>query len=152
PDGRVLLEQLSEHQAMLPDVIFLDLNMPNISGKECLRELKSDPVLRRLPVVIYSTSGAEKDTNDTYRLGACRYIQKPSNIRGLKKTLEQVLSIDWTQGQPIVDKDNYLIRFSWLEAMLIGGAVLWQRCITELPVHGPALSTGWPKFQPRPQL
>lgn len=113
-DGQQLIHLLSDKTAALPDVIFLDLNMPNKNGKECLREIKTNPALKHLPVIIYSTSGAEKDIRDTYRQGASLYIQKPSDIKGLRKTLSEVLSMDWRNRHPSVSEENFLLRISGL--------------------------------------
>src|SRR5690348_12426970 len=57
--------ELLEDSTSIPDFIFLDLNMPLMDGKECLREIKKIPHLNRVPVIIYSTSSYEKDVEDT---------------------------------------------------------------------------------------
>jgi CheY-like chemotaxis protein len=146
-DGQQLLQLLSDG-ALLPDVIFLDLNMPNKNGKECLKEIKTNPALGHLPVIIYSTSAAEKDIRDTYNEGASLYIQKPSNIRGLKKTLTKVLSIDWLQGHSPVDKEDFLVKLSWLDHILPAGTNRVQHYFTDRPIPLPAFSIVWPKSQP----
>ena len=71
----------------LPDILFLDLNMPMRSGKDCLREIRSTPRLSGLPVVIYSTSDAEKDIDDVYDLGANLYIKKPTDLNDMETIL-----------------------------------------------------------------
>lgn len=60
-----------------PDLILLDLNLPKKNGFEVLRELKTDPVLRRIPVVVLTTSNSERDILATFSLHANSYIQKP---------------------------------------------------------------------------
>jgi len=109
-DGEQLIRALTGNGHSLPDVIFLDLNMPNKNGKECLREIKAHQRLKHLPVIIYSTSAAEKDVRDAYSHGATLYIQKPSNLKGLKKTLTEVLSMNWHSGQPQFGRDNFLLK------------------------------------------
>lgn len=64
-------------KACRPDIILLDLNMPKMDGKEVLREIKSDPDLRSIPVVVLTTSEAETDILKCYDLGASCYIPKP---------------------------------------------------------------------------
>ena len=60
-----------------PSIILLDLNMPKMDGREALREIKSDPKLRTIPVVILTTSKAEQDIIKTYELGVNCFITKP---------------------------------------------------------------------------
>ncbi|WP_339896849.1 response regulator [uncultured Gilvimarinus sp.] len=67
----------------LPGLILLDLNMPKKDGREALAELKSDPALRRIPVVILTTSKAEEDMIKGYDLGAASYISKPVTFEAL---------------------------------------------------------------------
>ena len=63
-----------------PDLILLDLNLPKKDGREVLREIKSDEQLRRIPVVVLTTSSAEQDILKTYDLHANCYITKPVNL------------------------------------------------------------------------
>lgn len=93
-DGRDALNKL--HDALLlPDIIFLDLNMPVMSGKECLRALKTDNTLKHLPVIIYSTSSAEKEKENCLQLGAVQFISKPPQFNTLIATLQHTLQKDW---------------------------------------------------------
>ena len=66
--------------APCPDLILLDLNMPKKDGREVLTEIKSDPHLRRIPVVMLTTSAAEKDILESYDLHANCYITKPVDL------------------------------------------------------------------------
>jgi len=67
----------------LPGLILLDLNMPGIDGREVLGTIKADPLLRRIPVVILTTSSDERDIKHCYEIGASTYIQKPVSFSGL---------------------------------------------------------------------
>ena len=60
-----------------PGLILLDLNMPRMDGREALREIKSDPELRRIPVVVLTTSEAEQDILESYDLGVNAFVTKP---------------------------------------------------------------------------
>ncbi len=71
-----------------PGVILLDLNMPRKDGREALKEIKADPELRRIPVVILTTSKAEEDVYRTYDLGANSYIMKPVSFEGLVEVMQ----------------------------------------------------------------
>jgi chemotaxis family two-component system response regulator Rcp1 len=78
-------------QAPQPDLILLDLNLPKKSGPEVLAEIKADPVLKRIPVVILTVSKAEEDVLKSYNLHANCYITKPVD---LDQFLEVVKSIE----------------------------------------------------------
>jgi CheY-like chemotaxis protein len=83
-DGEQLMDFLLHHGKYaspgnigFPGLILLDLNMPKKDGREALKEIKTDPRLRHIPVVILTTSKAEEDTSRTYSLGANTVIHKP---------------------------------------------------------------------------
>jgi len=96
-DGEQLMSYLSEHEDNLPDVLFLDLNMPRKNGFECLTEIKLNDKLRHIPVVMFSTSYPrdvhyEQDIiKMLYKIGAQDYIRKPSNFTGLKQAIHDTL-------------------------------------------------------------
>lgn len=89
-DGEKLMAYLSKHNKNLPDVLFLDLNMPRKNGSECLVEIKSSKKFKDLPVIIYSTSLHEEVANLLYEKGAHYYIRK-TDIIELKKVLHYIL-------------------------------------------------------------
>lgn len=71
-----------------PGVILLDLNMPRKDGREALKEIKADPDLRQVPVVVLTTSKSEEDIYRTYDLGASSYITKPVTFEGLVEVMK----------------------------------------------------------------
>jgi CheY-like chemotaxis protein len=73
-----------------PGLILLDLNMPKKDGREALREIKTDPRLRHIPVIILTTSNAEQDTFHTYGLGANTVIHKPLTFDKLVATMRSL--------------------------------------------------------------
>ncbi|NLX96868.1 MAG: response regulator [Rhodopirellula sp.] len=85
-----LRQQLQSGDGSLPDVILLDLSMPNMDGFEVLAEVKSVPLLRRIPVVVFSTSGDQEDVDRAYEEGANSYVLKPARLDDLKQSLELV--------------------------------------------------------------
>jgi CheY-like chemotaxis protein len=96
-DGVELMEFLTKNIDQLPDVLFLDLNMPRKSGSECLLEIKSTESLKFLPVVIFSTSMDIDMVNKLYEMGANYYIRKPGDFSKLKKAINQatvLLTVD----------------------------------------------------------
>lgn len=86
------LMQLLNFNKRVPDIIFLDLNMPYKPGKECLVEIKNCFRFHLIPVVIFSTSSSSKEIEVVFRLGADLYIIKPSSFVDLKRILELVLN------------------------------------------------------------
>ena len=84
-DGQAALDFLeratSDGGVRIPDLILLDLNLPKRNGFEVLREIKSDPDLRRIPVVVLTTSEEEADVFDSYDLQANSYITKPMDFQ-----------------------------------------------------------------------
>ena len=77
--------------AIIPDYIFLDLNMPRMNGRECLVEIKSIKQLKEIPVIIYTTSSLQKEKEELEKLGAWMFLTKPSNFSDLCHSLKQVL-------------------------------------------------------------
>ncbi|TDC05194.1 response regulator [Nonomuraea longispora] len=76
--------------AIRPDLILLDLNLPRMSGREVLREVKDDPALRTIPVVILTTSEAEEDILHSYRLYANAYVSKPVDFEQFIRVVRQI--------------------------------------------------------------
>jgi CheY-like chemotaxis protein len=102
-DGEELLDYLYRRGAYSdpkssprPGLILLDLNMPRKDGREALREIKSDPALRQIPVVVLTTSKAEEDILRSYDLGANCFISKPVTFDGLVEVVK-VLDKHWFQ-------------------------------------------------------
>jgi CheY-like chemotaxis protein len=81
-------------EAPRPGLILLDLNMPRKDGREALREIKSDPELRRIPVVVLTTSKADTDIGAIYELGANSFISKPFQFEALVNVMK-VLGQYW---------------------------------------------------------
>jgi CheY-like chemotaxis protein len=80
-----LMARLTE----LPDYIFLDINMPLMSGKECIKQLKGNPDLFKIPVIMFSTAFRENDAVEFKALGALDCIRKPSGFNELVKILSR---------------------------------------------------------------
>ena len=99
-DGQELMEYLGGREkggeVPRPDLILLDLNMPRKNGFEVLKELKADPVYRRIPVVIWTTSRREEDVSKTYFLGCNSYMTKPASFEELVGKMKGLLGY-WFQ-------------------------------------------------------
>ncbi|MDO8187962.1 response regulator [Conexibacter sp. JD483] len=94
-DGQELMEYLRREgayadslaEAPRPGIILLDLNMPRKDGREALAEIKADPLLRQIPVVVLTTSRAEEDILRTYDLGVSGFVTKPVTFAGLVEVM-----------------------------------------------------------------
>lgn len=83
-----------------PSIIFLDLNMPILSGFDILREITLSPAFRDIPVIILTTSINPNDVIKARELGARMYIRKPTSLIELRKVIGQVLTIEWENFNP----------------------------------------------------
>ena len=108
-DGVELMDYLNNADTRLPNLIFLDLNMPRKDGMECLKEIRSNHKLKDLSIVIYSTSGLEKDIEETFVKGANIYIKKPNDFEELKSILDKVININWQYHTSGFNKENFLL-------------------------------------------
>jgi CheY-like chemotaxis protein len=88
-----------------PGFIILDLNMPKMDGREALREIKADPLLRRIPIVVMTTSKAEEDIYRTYDLGVNSFITKPVTFDGLVAVM-RTLGAYWIEIVELPDSDR----------------------------------------------
>lgn len=85
------LRRTGEHaDAVRPDLILLDLNLPRVDGREVLAEIKADPALRRIPVVVLTTSAAEEDILRSYDLHANAYVTKPVDFERFVEVVRKV--------------------------------------------------------------
>lgn len=109
-DGVELMDYLNSEGAILPNVLFLDLNMPKKSGLECLTEIKKSEKFNDMAIAIYSTSSSEEDIEKTFVMGANIYIKKPNDFKTLKKVLQEVITINWQYHTNGLNKDNFLLR------------------------------------------
>lgn len=96
-DGEELLDYLyhrgkyiNPNSSPRPGLILLDLNMPKKDGREALQEIKNDPKLRQIPVIILTTSKAEEDIHHTYDLGANSFIIKPMDFESLVEVMRTI--------------------------------------------------------------
>ena len=108
-DGVELMEVLFDNSEQLPDILFLDINMPRKNGCECLAEIKANDILKDIPVVIFSTSLDMEIVNKLYENGAHYYIRKPGDFNVLKKVIYQatVLLKEDNINQP--ERSNFIM-------------------------------------------
>jgi len=91
-DGRKALVELFDSSTELPDVIFLDINMPRISGWDCLDRIKSEESTKDIPVIMFSTSSHQKDIDRACRCGAACLLTKPADYNELTESLTTLVN------------------------------------------------------------
>lgn len=107
--GLELMDYLHHPETNLPHILFLDINMPCKSGLECLEEIRENSKFKDLVIAIYSTSASEEDIENTFSNGANIYIKKPSDFNKLKKTIHQVLNINWQHHTAGFNKETFFL-------------------------------------------
>jgi len=109
-DGVELMDYLNHEDSILPNVLFLDLNMPKKNGVECLLEIKKNAKFSDIAIAIYSTSSSEEHIEETFVNGANIYIKKPNDFENLKKILSEVVTMNWQYHTSGLNKENFLMR------------------------------------------
>ena len=109
-NGQELMDYLRLPNIVLPNLIFLDLNMPVKNGMQCLLEIRQNPALKDLAIAIYSTSSSEKDIEETFVNGANIYINKPTNFGTLRGVIEKVLQLNWQYKTSNLNRETFLFR------------------------------------------
>ncbi|MFH0825884.1 MAG: response regulator [Pseudomonadota bacterium] len=97
-DGEYALQWLNDEEHLRPCIILLDLNMPRMNGIEFLTVIKRDPVLRRIPVVVLTSSKEEQDLVAGFDLGVAGYLIKPPTYEDFLEILRTV-NLYWTASQ-----------------------------------------------------
>lgn len=107
-NGQEFVDGMIANKPSLPDLVFLDLNMPVKNGVQALKELRAIPDFKYIPVVaIYSTSVSEKDHADTFLHGADAFLSKPNDYKDLKQLIKRIFDIDWKNRN--TDRRNFVI-------------------------------------------
>ena len=95
-NGQEALTKLEAKPLRPPSLIFLDLNMPRVDGRRCLHELKKNPQLKSIPVIVYTTSTDQRDKDEMKQLGAMDYLVKQSDFLLLKNQLNEIITVIMT--------------------------------------------------------
>ncbi len=89
-----------------PNMLFLDLNMPGMTGFDVLRQIRENEILKELPIIIFTTSQDDEAIAKSRNLGANYFVTKTGNFNDLKKSIAHALNIDWSNFHP--SKDNFV--------------------------------------------
>lgn len=110
-NGVSLIDRLLKSYERLPDVIFLDLNMPLMSGEECLADIRNEIKFTKVPVVIYSTFMDRSKVEYLFEKGADRYLQKPPSFDHLKAAFQKCIRFLETGGIRNNGLPDFVIRY-----------------------------------------
>lgn len=99
-NGLELLRKLEGLQNSLPEVLFLDINMPLVNGLECLEKIKSEESLKNITVIIFTTSTSAATIERAYKLGASLFVEKPCDYNKLKELIRNIMKMDLAQFAP----------------------------------------------------
>lgn len=110
-DGEQLMHHLRDNVEQ-PDILFLDINMPRLSGLECLEKIRNSDKWKDMPVAMYSTSGSEIDIERSKELGAQAYVMKPFKLNILIEIVEWALKNEW-QNTVLSDKGFFIEESNW---------------------------------------
>lgn len=94
-DSETALRRLSEKMQPLPDIVFLDWNMPKLSGRQLLGAIRANGRYNEVPVIIFTTSSSTQDKDEAKELGASYFLSKPSSLYELKQNLQDIFSNVW---------------------------------------------------------
>jgi len=108
-NGEEVIEEISKKGKKMPDVLFLDLNMPRKNGFASLGEIKRSNILQDLPVIIFSTTAQMDAVMKVYRDAAHYYICKPTDFAQLKRVLYEALTLITQKNNPLPLKENFMI-------------------------------------------
>ena len=104
-----LIRHLGECNSRLPDIIFLDINMPLKDGKLCLKEIRKDQKFHNIPVIMYSTSDHPNDVEETFREGANLYTVKAVSFSDQVDILKKIFEGNWKKKLWVIDKSAFFI-------------------------------------------
>lgn len=109
-NGQEFIDYLENTGDSLPEIVFLDLNMPVRNGLECLQYLRKIDKFKDVFVAIYSTSSSDRDMEATLLHGANIYIQKPTNFKTLTNVIDRALKTCYQYTTSQLDKYNFLLK------------------------------------------
>ena len=107
-NGITLMSFLNGNHELMPDILFLDINMPRKNGIQCLEEIRKNKRWDNLPIIIYSTSSYPPNIEETYSKGADLYFMKPNSFLKLSTNIKTILEKEWQQNHTLRNINNYI--------------------------------------------
>lgn len=110
PDGGDLMQYLTSEGAIIPEVVFIKYDIPGKNCMECLDEIKADPGLSNIIIVVYTDQISENEIEEILVNGANIFMRKPDSYEGLKKSLTEIITINWQYHTSGLNKDNFIMK------------------------------------------
>ena len=107
-NGDRLMDYLAN--GLLPDIIFLDINMPRKSGLDCLREIRAESRYNHIPILMFSTSSHLKDIDEAFSMGANLYIPKSEFFKDEAQAVASIFSVEWKKKLLTRDKNKFVLQ------------------------------------------
>jgi CheY-like chemotaxis protein len=98
------------------DIIFLDINMPKMDGKECLKKIKTIEAYKNIPVIMFTSSQSSKDIDETFNTGAHFYLVKPYAQINFIAALKVIFSVNWKSTQPLPARNDFVINYAFVKS------------------------------------
>lgn len=94
-DSETALRRLTEKRDLLADIVFLDWNMPKLSGRQLLGAIRTNILYKEVPIIVFTTSSSSVDKDEAKELGASFFLSKPSSLHELKRNLKDIFNNVW---------------------------------------------------------
>jgi CheY-like chemotaxis protein len=105
-----LMEYLDSKEAIIPELVFIKYNISGKSSMECLNELKADPRFNNMVIAMYADQISENEIEEIQVNGANIFMKKPETYEGLKKSLTEIITINWQYHTSGLNKDNFIMK------------------------------------------
>lgn len=97
-DSETALQRFAEKKVPLPDILFLDWNIPKLSGRQLLHAIRRNNYYDGIPIIVFTTSSAIQDKNEARRLGASYFLSKPASLKELTRHLRSIFAYIWDES------------------------------------------------------
>lgn len=109
-DGKNLMNYLNDKESSVPEILFVNYDIPEKSSLECLSEIKSNFKFDNMVTAIYSSRLSADEEEDVFLKGANVFMQQPDNYKDLKKSLTEIVIINWQYHTSGLNKNNFIMK------------------------------------------
>ncbi|EJL72871.1 response regulator [Chryseobacterium populi] len=109
-NGEDLMGYLNNKEALIPEVLFIDYNLPGKSSIEYLEEIKIDFRFSNMIIVVYSDELSEAEVEEAFVKGANIYMKKPGSYNDLKKVISEIIAINWQYHTSGLNRENFIMK------------------------------------------
>lgn len=109
-NGEDLMKYLNSCGAIVPEIVFIKYDIPGKNFQECLEEIKEDPKFSNITIAVYADQISEAEIEEIFVNGANIFMKKPETYEGLKKSLTEIITINWQYHTSGLNKDNFIMK------------------------------------------